>query len=55
VRFVLFTDLIPKTQDKNEKFGKNFRARGSFFESRIRVNVVYTMHRTGYIKQDCAI
>jgi hypothetical protein len=34
---------------------RKFSRARKFFESRIRVNVVYTMHRTGYIKQDCAI
>jgi hypothetical protein len=54
VLFVICTDLIPKTQDKKEKFRKNL-ARVEVFESFFRVNMVYTAHRTGYIKQDSAI
>jgi len=38
-----------------KNFKKTFRARGSFFESHTKANVVYTMRRTGYIKQDCVI
>ena len=39
---------------KMKNLGKFLRGK-KFFEFRIRANVVYTTHRTGYIKQDCAI